>query len=91
MRKPIDKVVAHPALNFREADLKWDEFCRENSNLIVDVNRYDFFRTRLMNGEVHYFVPACKWNEWTRGRTYWRYGELWHSDCKLKETGSGEL
>lgn len=85
MRSPIDKVVAHKTFSFFDADLWWREFCRENSDLIVDVNRYDFYRTRLVNGEVHYFVPSFKWKEWTRGRTYWLYGELWHSDFKLKE------
>ena len=85
MRSPVEKIVAHRATNYPNARWMWQEFCEEHRNMIVDCKKYDFFRTVLSNGEVHYFVPNGQWFEWTRGRTYWFDDEPWHSDCKLKE------
>ena len=84
MRSPVEKIVAHRATNYPNAHWMWQEFCKENRDMIVDAKRYDFFRTRLSNGEIHYFVPTCQWLMWTRGRTYWLGGELYHNGYKVK-------
>lgn len=86
MRSPVEKIVAHRATNYPNAHWMWKDFCREYNSAIIDCNRFDFHRTRLANGEVHYFIPIHQWKEWTRGRIYYLYGgnELYHSDCKVK-------
>lgn len=84
MKRPICRIVAHKAANYADARWLWDNFCRENSREIVDCKCYDYFRTRMTNGEVHYFVPNHQWRTWSRGRTYWLYDELYHSDFKIK-------
>ena len=91
MKSLINRVIAHRATNYPNVVWMWKDFCREHHSEIASYERYDSFRTVMINGDVHYFVPTFKWNEWTRGRTYWVDGELWHSDFKLKESGSGEL
>ena len=68
MRSPVDKIVAHRAISYDNAYCLWQDFCRENKDLIVGYKRYDFFRTVLINGEVHYFVQISQWFMWTRGR-----------------------
>ena len=87
MRSPIEKIVAHRATNYPNAYWMWQEFCRENHQSIVDCRKYDNFRTRMTNGEIHYFVPMSIWFEWTKGRTYWLDDELYCNGYKVKETG----
>lgn len=83
MRSPVEKVVAHKATSYNNAYWLWQDFCKENKHLIVGYKKSDFFRTMLSNGEIHYFVPISQWVLWTRGRTYWFYGELFHSRYKV--------
>lgn len=78
------KVIAHWQWNFREADLEMREFCKEHSDEIIRTNRHDNFRVDLRNGEIHYFVPSCVWDRWTKGRTYLHNGKLYHSDYPVK-------
>ena len=83
MRSPVEKIVAHRATNYHNAHWMWQDFCRENKDLIAETKRFDYFRTILRNGEIHYFIPNSQWFMWTRGRTYWLYGELYHSGYKV--------
>ncbi len=83
MRIPVDKVIAHRATSYANAHWMWNDFIKENKQAVLDCNKHDFFRTRTISGEVHYFVPISSWNEWTRGRTYWLDDELYHSGYKV--------
>ena len=84
MRSPVEKIVAHRATNYPNAYRMWQEFCKENRDMIADAKRLDYFRTRLTNGEIHYFVPNSQWLMWTSCRTYWFYDELYHNGYKVK-------
>lgn len=46
MRSPIEKIVAHRATNYPNAHWMWQEFCKENRDMIVDAKKVRLFQNK---------------------------------------------
>lgn len=85
MKSLINRVIAHRATNYPNAVWMWKDFCREHHSEIASYDRYDSFRTVMINGDVHYFIPISQWSTWVRGRTYLLDDKLYKNGYEVKE------
>ena len=83
------KVVLHRTMYFSQAIDWWKDFVRENDESIVRATNRGIPIAILDNGEEHHFVPNIAFKRWSRGRTYWFYGVLYHSDYPVKGMDDG--